>query len=454
MSGARAGTTGPEGQVAPVDAGVRTGRVAWLAALVLAVLAPLVLMALGPSLPGRTVARNVGSALGFAVFVIFGLQVLLPARTRLGRPIGLDVLLRLHKHFGLIAVVLVIGHVVVIMADDPTKLRLLDVRRSPVRAKAAVVATIALLVLTATSLWRKRTGMRYERWRALHGVFAMAIVVLGFVHIVGVGKFSRSLPLLMLSLAVVGVSGGAYAHLRAGRPLVAGRRSFRVHAVRPEAGGATTLELVAEGPAPAFRPGQFAWLKPADAPLGLVEHPFSYASSAADSGRVSFTIKQVGDFTGSVALLEPGTTLLVDGPHGSYEPGHPDGAFLLLAAGIGITPVMSLLRTARDVGDRRRFVVVYGSRRWEDITFRDELDRLESELDLAVHHVLSQPPPGWSGATGRIRHEVLAPLIARMPRPINAFVCGPPAMVDTCLRTFDQVGLAESEVHAERFTSV
>lgn len=432
---------------------VRPTRVLWLAGYVAIVLVPVALMAATRGLPPRSIAVDVGAALGFAVFVLFGLQIVIPARTALSRPIGLDVLLRLHRHTGLIALALVVGHVIVIMADDPGRLRLLDVVHAPVRAKAAVLGTVALVALTVTSLWRARTGLRYERWRQLHGALGLAVVVLTFVHVVGVGRFSRSGPLLLVSFAVLGLAGGAFAYLRAGRPFMASMRPYRIRAVRPEAGGATTLEVEADGPGRPFRPGQFAWIKLSSSPYGFTEHPFSFASSAAEPSRVSFTIKGIGDFTSGVRDLTPGATVLVDGPHGSYEPAHPDADFLLVAAGIGITPIMSLLRTAADRRDRRRFTLLYGSRQWGDITFRTELGQLEGRLKLTVGHVLSQPPPQWRGESGRIRAEVLERALATMPGPLNAFLCGPPAMVDDCVAALAGLGLSESEIHAERFTS-
>lgn len=433
---------------------LRASRVAWLAVYVAVVIAPVALLAGVPDLPPASPGLYVGGGLGFAVFVLFGLQIVIPARTLLSKTIGLDVLLRLHRHVGLISLVLVAGHVVVVMVDDPGRLRLFDVVHAPVRAKAAVVATTALIVLTVTSLWRSRARLRYERWRFLHGALGLVVVLSGFVHIVGVGRFTQSGPLLALCLAVLGLAGGAFAYLRAGRPLTSSLRPYRVRAVRPEAGGATTLEVEATGRrGRPFRPGQFAWIKLRSSRFGLTEHPFSFASSASEPDRVSFTIKGVGDFTTAVRELEPGTTVMLDGPHGSYEPGHPGAGFLLIAAGIGITPIMSLLRTAADSGDTRPFTLVYGSRRLGDITFREELEELAEHLDLTVCHVLSQPPEGWDGEIGRVRDEVLQRVLEPLARPLNAFLCGPPAMVDDTVVALTRLGLSETELHAERFTA-
>jgi predicted ferric reductase len=96
--------------------------------------------------------------------------------------------------------------------------------------------------------------------------------------------------------------------LRLLRPRRLARRAYVVERVGEERGAATTLALRADGHrGHHFRPGQFAWLKLADAPHALVEHPFSYSSSANRPERPEFTIKAYGDFTSRVPQLRPGT---------------------------------------------------------------------------------------------------------------------------------------------------
>ncbi len=95
--------------------------------------------------------------------------------------------------------------------------------------------------------------------------------------------------------------------LRLLRPLRLARRPYLVERVAEERGGATTLALRADGHrGHRFRPGQFAWLKLAEARHALVEHPFSYSSSACRPERPAFTIKAYGDFTSRVPQLRAG----------------------------------------------------------------------------------------------------------------------------------------------------
>ena len=79
---------------------------------------------------------------------------------------------------------------------------------------------------------------------------------------------------------------------------------------------------------------------------------------------------------------------------------------VLVAGGVGITPMMSMIRTLADQGDKRPVILLYGSKDWEEITFREELEALEARLDLTVVHVLENPPEGWTGERGFITAAV------------------------------------------------
>jgi NAD(P)H-flavin reductase len=183
------------------------------------------------------------------------------------------------------------------------------------------------------------------------------------------------------------------------------------------------------------------------------EHPFSLSSSARRPDRPAFTVKALGDFSASLAGLAAGTDVFVDGPHGEgvHEAAAVRGR-LLVAAGIGITPALSVLRTAAERGDRRPLVLVYGSRRWEDVTFREELAELERRLpSLRVVHVLSRPEPGWPGERGRIGGALLRRHVPAGVAAWSALVCGPPAMVADVAAGLQGLGVPRSAIQAESF---
>jgi predicted ferric reductase len=399
---------------------------------------------------------ELASALGIVALSLLALQLLLPARLRLvAGPLGADVAVRLHRHLADVLVAAIAAHVALMVAGDRANLALFDPLGAPWRAKAALASCVALTALIASSVLRRRLRLTYARWRGLHVALGIGALGLGVIHAIGVDRYLTSGPAGALTAALAAAGALAVVELRLLRPRRLARRAYVLERVVPERGGAATLALRAEGHrGRPFRPGQFAWLKLADAPHALSEHPFSYSSSAARPARPTFTIKAYSGFSRRVPRLVPGTRVLVDGPHGSYRPRPSAERFVLLAGGIGITPIISLLRGAADAGDRRRFMLLYGSLRWDEVTFREELERLRWRLELRVVHVLAEPPPGWQGETGFIDAALLERHLPPNLGGADVFVCGPPPMLAAALQGLERLGAEPEQVHAEQFVTV
>jgi predicted ferric reductase len=430
-------------------------RVLWLAAYVVAVLAPVALMAVAVKPGDDSFAVIAAAGLGFAAFAILALQVVMPSRAAsFSAPFGVDLLVRFHRQMAYVALALVVGHVALLVIEDPGRWSLLNPAEAPFRGVAATISLVALVALILSSSHRERLRLRYEGWRGIHIALGVAVIVFAFLHLLGVSAYLEEPVFRWAALAFAVAALGAVFHLRVGRQFTAARRPFAVDAVEQERGGAATVWLRPLRGGVRFRPGQFAWLKRADAPYRLAENPFSFSSSALDSDRVAFTAQEVGDFTRALRELEPGERILIDGPHGSFAPGDPEAGFVLIAAGIGITPMVSLLRTMADQGDERPVTLVYGSREWEETTFRDELESLSSRLDLEVVHALTKPPRGWKGERGRVDGEVLSRALSPGSVFRNHLICGPPEMVETCAAALRQMGVRSSLIHTESFETV
>lgn len=428
----------------------------WVAGYAVAAVLPLAGVLIGSPPSGRGFVLELGSGLGIVALTLLALQLALPARLGpVARPLGAEVAVRLHRHLADVLVAAIAAHVALVVIGDPSNLALLAPLGAPWRAQAAMASCAALAALIATSVLRRRLRLAYARWRGLHVTLGVGALALGVLHTIGVDRYLTAGPagLLVAALAAVGLL--AVIELRVLRPRRLARRPYVIERVTQERGGATTLALRAEGHrGRPFRPGQFAWLKLADTPHALAEHPFSYSSSARRPERPTFTIKAYGGFTRRVPRLLPGTRVLLDGPHGSFRASPTAERIVLLAGGIGITPMVSLLRSAADASDRRPFVLVYGSLNWEEATFREELERLEQRIDLEVVHVLTEPPPGWQGEAGFINAEVLRRRLPAELRGADLFVCGPPPMLTATLAGLERLGVAPEHVHTEQFVTV
>jgi predicted ferric reductase len=442
-----------------VDAASARRRVSvkgvWVVLYGLVAVLPLGAVLAGSPPPSRGFVLELGSALGIVALSLLALQLILPARLGpVTRPLGADVAVRLHRHLADVLVAAIAAHVALVVIGDPSNLACLEPLGAPWRAQAAIGACAALAALIGSSVLRRRLRLAYGRWRGLHVTLGIGALGLGVLHAIGVDRYLTSpAGVLVAALAAGGLL--AVLELRVLRPRRLAARPYVVERVLPERGGAVTLVLRAERhDGRSFRPGQFAWLKFADAPHALAEHPFSYSSSAVRPERPTFTIKPYGGFTRRLARIQPGTRMLVDGPHGSFSARTEAERFVLIAGGIGITPIMSLLRSAADVNDRRPFLVLYGNRRWEQATFREELEHLRQRVDLRLVNVLTEPPPGWQGEAGFID---VALLERHLPPDLSAadvFLCGPSTMLATALAALERLGVAPDHVHAEQFVTV
>jgi predicted ferric reductase len=438
------------------DHGARYGpRGILLALYIAAIVGPLVLVLLRDPAAHRSFMFELGSGLGIAALSLLALQLVLPARMPVLSSIGAEVAVRLHRRLADIMLAVVAAHVVTVMVADPSRVELLGFVGEPWRAQAAIGSVAALAVLVVTSVVRRRVRLPYVVWRAVHVLLGALALVLAVVHTIGVGRYLVAGPAgwALTALTIAGL--GALVIMRSRRLRGGSLRAYTVEQVVAERGGAVTLVLAADGHlGQRFIPGQFAWLKLPHLMSSLSEHPFSYSSSAEAPDRPTFTMKTMSGFSARAAAFTPGTRLLVDGPHGAFRPRATSTGTLLIAGGIGITPSMSILRTAADRGDRRPYLLLYGTRSLDAVTFADEIAVLPDRMNLTVVLVLSSPPPDWPGERGRINAGVLDRHLPADLRGWEFMVCGSGPFVDASMLALEAIGVPGERVHAERFVEV
>jgi predicted ferric reductase len=433
------------------------GGAFWLSLYVALSLTPLLVAFASRGRAPRDFWTELSVALGFVALAMLGLQFAVTARFRhVAAPYGIDIVLRFHRQISLLALSLAVAHPVILFVTRDDALGLLNVFEAPWRARFAVGATIALLVLVAISLWRRRLRLRYGRWRTAHGLLAITGLTLALVHVELVGWYVDLPWKRVLWAAMVIAVIGLLVYVRLVIPLLQLHRAWVIERVIPERGRATTLVLRPLGhPGLRFLPGQFGWLTVGRTPFAVEDHPFSFSSSAEDATGVAMTIKEAGDFTSTVRDVAPGTPAYLDGPHGAFTiDRYPGSGCVFVAGGVGITPVISMLRTLADRGDRRPQLLVYGARSWEEITFREELELLQGRLDLRVVYVLSEADEEWNGERGRITYELLERYLPQDKPSFLYFICGPPPMMDAVEDALRRAGVPWPSIYTERFSMV
>ncbi|MGP3910551.1 ferredoxin reductase family protein [Nonomuraea sp. 10N515B] len=429
----------------------------WTGTYVAVAVAPLVFALLGDSPPGRGFLIDFSVALGFVGLSMMGLQFALVARFQSANaPFGEDAVVQFHRQISYVATLFILAHPALLLVQDIGLIALFNPVTAPWRARFAVISTVCVLAIMLTSVWRRQFRLRYEVWHGLHLLLSIASVLFALTHIELVGYYVDTPWKQVLWVVMTAAFVSLIVWVRLVRPLRRLRRPWEVESVTAGRGATTTITLRPIGHEGfRFEPGQFGWITVGRSPFALTQHPFSFSSSAEADGRVQMSIKAIGDFTNSVAGLRPGTRAYVDGPHGVFTPDRNEGpGFVLIAGGIGIGPMMSMLRTFADRDDQRPCQLFYAGRTLEDTPFLEEIQQLRQRLNLTLVHVLEDPPQGWTGERGRIDQALLHRHLPERYARMQFFICGPPPMLDAMESTLAELGVPAAHIHTERFVFV
>ena len=188
----------------------------------------------------------------------------------------------------------------------------------------------------------------------------------------------------------------------------------------------------------------------------MEEHHWTISSSPAQKSYISSTIKAVGDFTATIGRTRIGDTAAVHGPFGRYSYVlHPEERDLVfLAGGIGITPLMAMLRHMRDVGDTRSVTLLYANKKEAGIVFRDELQQIAAgkNPNLSLIHVLSRPHENWTGETGHLDRDKIEKYCGPNLDEKTFYVCGPVKMAEGVMGILRKMGVPEWRIRREIFS--
>ena len=426
--------------------------IAWLGIFIGICVAPLVFALVSTDRAGLGFWTDFSVALGFVGLALMGIEFALVARVKtVAEPFGTDALVDFHREIGYVGLAFVLVHVA--LSADLSKVTAFTPAETPSRVWFGAIAAGALVALVVTSVWRRRLRLSYEVWQILHASLAVVAVVAALVHVLLVNYYVDTIWKKVLWALMSAAFLGLLVWVRVLHPLQIRRRPWTVERVAPERDRTTVLTLRPNGhDGMRFEPGQFAWITVGRSPFSVTAHPFSFCSSAEADGSLEVAIKAAGDFSSSVATVDPGTEVYVDGPHGVFSIDQYEGAgFCLIAGGVGIAPAMSMLETLADRGDVRPVVLFAGNRNWDSVIFRERVDAVTARLDATVVHVLEQPPPDWAAETGYVTADVLARHLPAAYRRFQFFACGPNAMLDAVETALVQIGTPADRIHTERF---
>nr|WP_240335626.1 ferric reductase-like transmembrane domain-containing protein [Pseudotabrizicola algicola] len=395
---------------------------------------PFVVMLWGSDRPDATAFLwDFSMGCGFAALILVLMQFALTGRIRaLTSPYGADIVYVFHRFVSWGAVGLILLHFGILYLWYQPALGELNPLTARWELTVARLGLLCFALMILTSELRKRIALPYRAWRILHILLAVVGTLSAFAHVLGVGKYSAMTAAWPLWLGAATVWAGFVVWSRVLRPRALMRDPWRVVANDRERGGVHTLTLRPEGrPLRSWKPGQFAWLTLGNAPWALRDHPFTISTAPDRGPEISFSIKPLGDDSAQMVKARPGTIAYVDGPFGTFSVDREVDAegFVMIAGGVGITPIIANLHALQSRKDARPVILIYANSTLQDASFREELDAIAQDVRLTIVHVPEEAPDDWAGESGLIDQDLLQRHLPEATRSWPHMLCGPAPMI-------------------------
>jgi predicted ferric reductase len=413
---------------------------------------------LGISAESERALHASGGALTFAgelaglvgTYLLLVMILLIGRVPLLERTIGQDRLVRWHRRIGPWPISLLILHAVLIVAGyaeaDRTGLlhqAWLQLTTYP-DVLAAAVGLGLLIMAGVTSFRAVRRRVRYETWWVVH-LYTYLALALAFSHQLANGASFVGHPLsrVFWSLLWAGTAGTVLV-CRVGLPTWRTlRHQLRVVEVREEGPGVVSVicsgrrleQLAVSG-------GQFFQWRFLVRGLWWQAHPYSL-SALPRPPYLRVTVKGLGDQSQALSRIPRGTRVAIEGPYGVFtDHARQRGSVLLVAAGVGITPIRALLE---DLPIQVDISVILRASRPEDVVLRDEVATMVRARPRAVLHELIGP-----------RHQVAldGPTLQRLVPDIRSrdvYVCGPDGFSEGVRAAAKQLAVPDDRIHLEEF---
>jgi predicted ferric reductase len=394
--------------------------------------------------------RVTGLLAGYGVVVLVALMARIPP---LERGVGADKLARWHAMGGRYTVGLVVAHGLLITwgyavtAHTNVVSQTKTLLTSYPDVLAASVAGLLLVGVGVSSARAARKKLRYETWYYLH-FYTYLAVALAFSH-----QFSTGAEFVSNKAARVTWAGmyiavaAAIVWWRLATPLIqAARHQLRVESIRREAPGVVSVVVKGRHLAELnAQPGQFFRWRFLTRDLWWTSSPYSL-SAPVSRDRMRITVKALGGHSASVAQVRPGTRVVAEGPYGALTAAaRTHRKVLLIAGGVGITPLRALFQTIPAApGD---LSLVYRASHDSDVVFRGELEQLAQRRGANLHIV--------TGRRQELRADplsarVLAAAVPDLPAH-DVYLCGPAGMTAAARQALREARVPRRQIHEESF---
>lgn len=375
------------------------------------------------------IAAGKSAALLAATLIIF--QFVLSARLKtLDRVFGIHRLLRLHSITGPTAAFLALFHPFLLYASKAYRGKNALTELWPELLGGTILLILATIVIT--TLGRRFLELPYEKWKSIHQLSFMAVVLIT-IHAFVLGSNLKSGWARILFITLVVIYLAIFCWVKLIKSVKLKSKLFKVTEIMRLNHDTWNLKLERDDKTFSYLPGQFAFLTLYRKNEKPNEHPFTISSTYQDKEFITFTIKESGDFTNTIGRTKAGDLARIEAPFGHfcYLNFLPFDRLIMIAGGVGITPILSCLRYMVKSNPDKPLTLIWANKTKDDIFLMNHLNELNAALpNLTIHHVLSRQPD-YNGPTGHLNKNILLKFIPNPTKNTHVMLCGPIPMMKT-----------------------
>lgn len=437
--------------------------------ILLYLLSPVLLIVLVfNSSPAKYLSTNLiySMVLGVTAYSILTWQFVLSARPKfIERNFGMDKLYRIHGLVAFLAIVMVFLHKTINETIFTENLMTQLGTISLITYAAISTLTILLMInsfvvqiqpFKAIKQWiAKLNILRYQHYRLLHNLTLVGLVLMQ-IHVLMTSTAHQSVLVFNAFMAYFLIGLSFYLYHKWVKPWVHQKDMYEVSKVVEETSNIVSIYFEpTSGKIFKYRPGQFGFFRFLGTGISDEEHPFSISSSPTQA-QLSITVKDLGDYTRTIKNVKAGNLLQVEAPFGRFSYTHHMKAsgHVFIVGGIGITPVLSMLRHMRDTQFKKPVVLIWGLNTMSDYVCLDEFKGMIQQMpNLKVIPIIAKDP-NYLGEKGYVDADKLKRLLLPLAWITTAefYVCGPAPLMEPSLKNLKAMGISKHHIHHEKFS--